>query len=99
MASGKIPEPFTMRNKYGSTVTLKDVYNSSSKLYTFPCNGLLNVRLSGTQTGAVRICDSQSASPYLQLGLAAGSYTTFVPKGMRAYVNGTVDAAYFMPLT
>jgi hypothetical protein len=98
MANGTFPEPFARRTKYGETVMLKDTYTSQANLYTIPCDGFLNVRLSGNQTGAARICDSQSTTPYLQLGLATGSYTTYIPKGMRVYINGTVDAAYFMPL-
>ena len=99
MASGviNVGNPNPDAPVWGPTVQLTN-YTSASNMYTAPRNGMIGVRLSGGKTGSVLIYDT-NGNIFLRMGQSAGAYVTYCPKGMKMWVEGAVDAAYFVELT
>ena len=67
-------------------------YTSSNK-YTCPSDGYVNVYIGSGNSGTI------DGDGNLSIGGYQGRYAMPVKKGMKVYITGTVNYAYFIPLT
>lgn len=107
MATGTIDKPLNVEVEdlqlAGITAITEDLtsHTTVANAYVIPADGYVAVYNNDTShNGFLYILGSNTDvnNAYLQIGAQPGRYTTFVRKGMRVYISGSVNTARYVRL-